>query len=98
MRITQNQGDITKTVPLIYENSLPSYFFETPYFSEQQISFPAQAKLEISLNGVHFMGTGLVLTILDSKVKLREISPKFMSFKGGQELACLLYTSPSPRD
>ena len=73
-------------VPLIYEDSLPSYFFETPFFSEDKISFPAQAKLEISLDGIHFMKTDLLLTILDSKVKLREISPKFLSFKGGQEL------------
>jgi hypothetical protein len=36
------------------------------------------------------MPTKLQLTILDSKVKLREISPKFLSFKGGQELSMRL--------
>jgi hypothetical protein len=90
LRIKQNEKTITRMVPLIYENSLPSYFFETPYLVNEDISFPTQAKLEISLDGIHFMQTDLLLTILDSKIKLREILPKFLSYKGGQELSMRL--------
>lgn len=90
LRIQQENHDILKIVPLIYEHSLPSYFFETPYLLNQDISFPTQAKLEISLDGVHFMQTDLLLTILDSDIKLREILPKFLSYRGRQELSMRL--------
>lgn len=86
----QGKSRLTKTVPLIYEDSLPSYFFETPFYCENTLTFPALAQLDISLDGVHFMETGLTLTILDSKVKLREIQPKFLSHKGGQQLSMRL--------
>lgn len=77
---------ISKVVPLIYESTLPSFFLETPSFLEKNIFFPAEARIEISLDGVHFMETGLELMIMDSKVKIQQISPRFMSVKGGQEL------------
>lgn len=90
LRVEQEQRSVVKTVPLIFEDSLPSYFFETPFFCESQLEFPAFARLEISLDGTHFMATELVLTVLDSKVKLREIHPKFLSHKGGQDLCMRL--------
>lgn len=90
LRVEQNEKKVVKLVSLIFEESLPSYFFETPIYEETSLTFPALAQLEISLDGVHFMETGLVLTILDSKVKLREIQPKFLSHKGGQELSMRL--------
>lgn len=83
----ENSGSrISKVISLIYESTLPSFFLETPPFLEKNIFFPAEANIEISLDGVHFMDTGLELMIIDSKVKIQQITPRFMSVMGGQEL------------
>lgn len=48
--------------------------------------FPIQCDIEVSLDGERYMKTDLQLTVLDSMMKLKKLSPKYLSTKGKQKL------------